>query len=273
MGGGALAQLEVWEAEYFVAVNTDGKTCPMQIDCSRRLAPDQPKQKRPYLVKSVGHPEVTEPALLFECVGNILAQHFGIQTPHPALIDLSQEFVAAAAAHPDITRNGINLRAGLGVGVEYLAGLAPIQKDVLLQLPRELSQAAAIYAFDMLVQNPDRTRGRKTNCALRNGNLLAFDFELCFSFTRLLFGAPEPWKVDAQMSREHLFFLSLRRKTLDWSRFIQNLHELSDDKIDQLFASLPPSWMAHAPKIAQHLAAVRAHADEFQKELDRSLLT
>ena len=117
------------------------------------------------------------------------------------------------ATHPEVVSNGIKLQSGLGVGVEYLRGLTTVEPSLILQLPRELAQAATIYAFDMLVQNPDRTRKRRTNCAQWHGNLLAFDFELCFSFALLLLGEAEPWKVDDKMAREHLFHPSLRSST------------------------------------------------------------
>ncbi len=233
-----MPELEVWEADSFVTVNTSGKTCPMQIDCSHIAALNGLRLKKSLLVKSVGHPEVTPLALCCEFVGNILAQHFGIRTPQPAIVELSPEFVGAMRSHPEVTRNRINLQTGFGVGVEYLRGLAAVERNVVLQLPRELAQAAPIYAFDMLVQNPDRTRERKTNCAWRNGNLLAFDFEMCFSFVLVLFAATEPWQVDPQMARDHLFHPSLRGKVHDWSGFMTDLAALSDGKIEQLFASL-----------------------------------
>jgi len=74
------------------------------------------------------------------------------------------------------------------------------------------------------------------------------------------------------MARDHLFHASLRGKVHDWSEFMTNLTQLSDDKIEQLFASLPAPWMTHARKVAQHLTAVRTHAAEFERELNRSLL-
>lgn len=138
-------------------------------DESEEAEEDEPAaQSREFVVKSLGHPEVLEESLFKELFGNVLAREFGIATPTPAIVVLSEPFVAVTQPllPPDI-----KLRVGYAAGCDYLHPLLPIGPE--LRLPSDvLAQAAQIYAFDMLTANPDR-HSRNPNCALRDGQLVA----------------------------------------------------------------------------------------------------
>jgi hypothetical protein len=68
-------------------------------------------------------------------------------------------------------------KPGEAAGCELLR-LAPYSVGQSLSTDQR-TQAARLYVFDMLSQNPDR-RTQKVNCGLTTTGLVAFDFETCF---------------------------------------------------------------------------------------------
>ena len=125
----------------------------------------------------------------------------------------------------------------------------------------------------MLHYYPDRRWAHKPNCAFSNGNIIAFDFEMAFSFTEIIFGGTaDAWRVDRQMSREHLFYRSIKGKVNNWSPFLDNLCRISDDKIKDMCEATLIAWHGtHPGKVAQHITIVRDNAERFRKELELSV--
>ena len=93
--------LQTFEARRLEFVLEKGRTRPLVIQCRRKpLAPDEGQDndrvsKKPFLmvVKAIGLPEVNEINLFCEVVGNVLAREMGVNTPNPALVYLTPEFV------------------------------------------------------------------------------------------------------------------------------------------------------------------------------------
>ena len=181
--------LDIWEAERLEDVLGNGRTQPLVIGCVRRtttatgadeLGPGGGSgSRRSMVVKSLGLPEVTQGGRCAELFGNLLARELGVDTPAPALVDLAPEFIEAIK--PALSPRGLHPLPGLAAGCEYFqGGFASAVRGAKLA-PEELAQAARIYAFDLLVQNPDR-RPEKPNCAQRGVRFIAYDFEMAFSF-------------------------------------------------------------------------------------------
>lgn len=101
-------------------------------------------------------------------------------------------------------------------------------------------QAARIYLFDMLVQNPDRRRGNE-NCFAVHGTLAAIDFAESFSFLYPVFGKRyEPWRVPAGISAPHVFRGTLERSSVEWPMLFERVHEVLE--------SMPETPMSWLPK-------------------------
>lgn len=273
--------LHTWKAQRLEKILTNGRTKPLVIECeyvssqafgdNNEQAP-KPSERRLFVVKSPGHPDVTDQGLFSELFGNLLGRQLGLKTPEPALITLSQAFVEATK--PSVVSNNINLSPGQGVGCEYLArGLTSVVPWV--DLPNtQMQQAVILYAFDLLVQNPDR-RPDKVNCAIHSGDLIAFDFELCFSFLYLLLGKQfDSWEVSKhRIAPQHLFYPILRKNQhIDWKPFIERLQALTEHHFDQLAQVLVPNWQDFAERVRTHVFEVILHAPQFEMELQRSLL-
>jgi hypothetical protein len=274
--------LETWEAERFEEEKQSGRTRPMVIECSRVVPAtsddklDKSRQNydtinRLMLVKTP-NAELQPHNMFSEVYGNLIAREFDVNTPSPALINISPEFIEAMNLLP--SRPSRRLVPGFGVGCEYLRGLAPVLPSALRN-NEEIADVQAIFGVDMLLQNPDR-RLIKPNCASYQGGILAFDFEMAFSFLLPLIGTQPPaWAVHEQgIAPSHLFYSELKRRNaeLDWTSFMQTLVKLTDQWLMSLFAPVPVEWRTYANKVTLHVRAVRDNAPKFEASLVRSLL-
>ncbi len=216
--------------------------------------------------------EVTEMHLFSELVGNLMAREFGVNTPKPGLVYIGAEFSNSLRFSP--ATKHLTLQTGYGVGCEYLRGLSPTSN---FNTPNneELADMQAIFGTDMLMQNPDR-RPEKPNCASYQSGVLAYDFELAFSFLLPLFGQfPPAWEVDQQgLHHKYLFYSELKKRQaqLDWQPFLKRLEEFVDARMLEIFAATPAQWENYAKKVAAHLREVRTHLPRFHAALIRSLL-
>lgn len=263
--------MKIWEAKRLDKVMTAGRTHPLVIEC---LLIDEAHQRHygMMVVKARGLPEVTEMSLFNEFFGNVLASEIGLITPAPGLVNLSAPFVEMTKASALLKPYGIQVQSGLGVGCKFFdAGLANILPGAPLT-DDETRQAALLYAFDLLIQNPDR-KARKPNCAWRSGQLIAFDFELGFSFLFPLIGKAEPaWQVAAHgISARHVFHPQLQGRQVDWQPFVAALQRLDEIRLRQLSDALPMAWQTWAERVCQHLLEARAEWQSLEIELQRSL--
>ena len=219
-----------------------------------------------FVVKSIGHPEVIEATLLKELFGNALARAFGIQTPTPALIYLSDAFVRNT--QPQLPPEAdIVLREGYGVGCEYLPRLTPIPSDFKLSSDL-MPDAARIYTYDMLTANPDR-RVNNPNCGYHGEGLLAYDFESAFSFLYALLNPP-PWQFSA-LTFPHVFRAPLARVDADWQPFVDCLLNINETNLNEIVSGWPSPWLANCPRIIEHILAVKEEANRLPMELATSL--
>jgi hypothetical protein len=283
--------MDVWEAESLESV-MPGRTHPLALRCVRsfqasEVDPDSEEdiawlpQNRTLIVKALGHPEVTRTSLFCELFGNLLARELGVETPAPALVTLSEELVEQL--NPGLSTYNIRLVPGLAAGCEYMkSGLvSPIPLVNMSQ--EELAAATRLYAsfgddffitFDLVSQNPDRRR-EKPNCGLLGGRLIAFDFEMAFSFIYALGKKPAAWRVSRlPMARNHLFHSHLNRhaQMVDWGPFVVDVSRLSRARIDELFDEVPVEWREHERAVRKHLTGVLRNHSKLQIELARSLL-
>ena len=207
--------MEIWEARRIDKILDAGRTHPLVVEC---VGP-QPENtiRRSFIVKALALPEIKEASLGFELMGNLLARQLEVDTPEPILVRLSSAFVEASRivleGHPDLAGKGAKLLPGYGAGCEFLSpGFSTIMRDTYLT-DNELTQAARIYVFDILAQNPDRSfeGGQRPNCAHFGQRLIAYDFELAFSFVYLIFNPDKAWEVAKHgIGTKHVFYRPLR---------------------------------------------------------------
>jgi hypothetical protein len=250
-------------ASQFIRPMGVGRTFPVL------LGAEEPNGGALEVVTKMRGPELDAKSQIAELVAAPLAFHLGLEVPTAAVVDVPAGFEAIVPANlvSAFQRSpGFNFgSAHLGTSfTTWAVGRSPagVQRD----------QAADIFAFDLLVQNPDRRAGNP-NLWSRSERLGVYDHEQAFSFLHLpiLGGAPKPWKSTHQAAafrfmESHAFYASLRGAKLDFGPFGERLAALSDAVIQGLLSPVPAEWrQGHdfCEQIADYLREAREERTAF----------
>lgn len=160
---------------------------------------------------------------------------------------------------------------GLNFGTQALTGYStwPVDRHI----PEAMWESAVgIFAFDALLQNPDRGYGNP-NLLAGGDTIMIIDHEFAFSFLLAVLPPSNPWNLDRQgYLTDHVFFRRLKSHKIDLMKFTSKLSALSEVLLEEIFADLPREWNNEGgPRISQHLLAVRNHAEEFAEQIRRFL--
>jgi hypothetical protein len=247
----------------------NGRTSPAVFTCEGPdlSAPDQ------FVVKLRGGLERRERGLSYELYASLLATYFGIECPRPVVVSIERDLAEAIigdlsgdAHRAEIVRDSI----GLNYGSQFLVNLMvwPVDK----QVPGVMQEAAIkIFAFDALIQNPDRTFSNP-NLGSRSDDLFIFDHEMAFSFLLSIFPSQTPWRLMTEDYLDrHVFARALKQVPFP-ANFLQSLNDLSGEVLRNLFVQIPDEWRSEdLPRIESHLALIREHGAEFAEEVTRRL--
>ncbi len=225
-----------------------------------------------YVVKLRGGIEDRESGLLRELLAAELAEHFRIAAPQPALIRIERNLAELISGIEPSHKTCVFDSVGLNFGTKLVSGYSiwPVDKHI----PDAIRQIAVdIFAFDALVQNPDRCF-RNPNLFVNGDSILIFDHEMAFSFLRAILPSAAPWKLEKETYlQEHVFYRKLKSKPIDLDGFIQNLSALSDTLLGSMMTDIPHEWNNDSvPAISQHIRSIREHASDFDEEIRRFLV-
>jgi hypothetical protein len=254
-------------------IKLNGRTKPLVIDCE--YTEDNIPIRKTLLVKTMGLPEITNSALYCELLGNILARDFGIETPEPFVVEISDKFVEATKNV--LWEKDIKIASGLGVGCEYFSqGFTSVKPNTYLNR-QQLDDAVLIYGFDLISQNPDR-RETNPNCASKGEKIIAFDFEKSLSFIYPILGTPpEPWefsKLNLSGNEKHVFHsvLKAKEKEIDWQPILERVKQINQEKVGDFCSLLPSEFGNYANEIWKHFSSIISNKEKLIFELKRSLL-
>lgn len=209
--------------------------------------------------------------LVAELLAAQLAKFLDIPVPEPAIIRVDPAITEVISDQElaDKIRNS----AGLNYGNQFITGgfeTWPIGKA----LPMALKQLSVeIFAFDALVQNPDR-RNDKPNVLWRGDDLYIIDHEMSFSFVYDILPLSNSWQVSGlPFLRKHLFYQGLKGREVSLDRFAGALETLSEEVLDEMISNVPEDWRNdNISKMAAHLKEISSHTNEFIDEIRRVLL-
>ncbi len=271
--------LKHWQAMRFGRVLENGRTKPMVLECEEigeATFLDSGVLKAPsrseFVVKALGNPEVDESYIERELLGNLLARQYGLQTPEPAVVRISQAFVEAV--NPILTKHGYQIRPGNAAGCEFFRDGFASPPAEALWTSEELAEFALLYGFDLAVQNPDRVVSRP-NCAMKGSHLIAFDFDMCFSFLHLIGMQQLPWEVSKHgIASTHLCQNRLlsRKGSFTWQENKNSVRQLTDEVLLDVTSGVSEAWAGCATRVRSHISAIRSHVDQFELELEGSLI-
>ena len=249
-------------ATQFIKPMSTGRNRPLLLGCENATG-----DRLEVVVKFRGR-EMNEKAQVAELVTAQLADDLGLQVPQAAVVDVPAGFEAVVAER-ELTKlvkgsPGINFGSvHLGVGfTTWPAGRNPVgaQRD----------HAADIFAFDTVIQNPDR-RAANPNLWARSDRLGVYDHEQAFSFLSVpvIGGAPKPWATASYRNgfrflEQHVFYGSLRGSRLNLGPFQEKLGALTNKEIQGYLNAIPTGWRegsGFCEEIAGYLHEARQHSE------------
>jgi hypothetical protein len=244
---------------FFKVLNT-GRTCPCLMLCE-----DSEGTQIETVVKLISGNESTPTGLVCELMASLFAQDLDIVVPTPFLIEIDADFYEGMtnAELADRFRSS----RGLNFGSQYFnEGYTtwPLERDIPASL---IPIAADIFAFDLIIQNPDR-RKEKPNLLRKGDEIVILDHEMAFSFLRTLFHNPNeyPW-LDKGINfiKDHIFYSSLKGKRLSWDRLQGALEAVDDNQFKMYINSVPAEWRLDsddpAVKICSYLKQARDNSN------------
>ena len=123
--------------------------------------------------------------------------------------------------------------------------------------------ALATFAFDAIIQNPDRRSGNP-NCLVRGDAFRIFDHELTFAHG-LILGWKPPWVPGGLQLLEqpgfHIFRRELRGKNLDFPTVRESWKHLIDSRIDGYADVVPAEWAQAATDVAGAITLIKSARD------------
>jgi hypothetical protein len=248
---------------------SNGRTSPAIFSCIGT----GPEISNEYVVKLRGGLELRERGLALELYASMLAGYFGISCPRPAIVIVEEDLVAVILGQlvgEDDRARVVRGSIGLNFGTQFLVNLTawPVDKSVSGPLQTE---AIKVYAFDALIQNPDRGFANP-NLGSRGDNLFIYDHESAFSFLLDIFPSPTPWRLGTERYLDgHVFARALKYAVFP-AEFFQRLVDLSDEVSCYFAEQIPKEWRSDdLPRIESHLALMSEHAAEFAEEVTRRL--
>jgi hypothetical protein len=255
---------------------------PLQLNAVQFLQPLGTGRTRPVLmgaedaegnlfevVVKLRGPELSAKAQIAELVATPLADLLGIDVPQAAVVNVPSGFESIV---PPSYASAFRSSAGANFGSVHLGTSFTTWAVGRVPVGVQRDQAAAIFAFDLLVQNPDR-RSVNPNLWTRSDRLGVYDHEQAFSFLHLLIigGASSPWRLSDQANgfrfiENHIFYPSLRGGRIDLGPFAAKLAALSDEAIDGLLEPVPAAWREGSDlceRIAEYLREARKESATF----------
>lgn len=254
--------LEKVEATRFDRIMAKGRTMPLM------MAAEFSNGQTVELVGKFSHGgQIGANGLAREAISAMLAADLGLPVPHPLLVTISDSFIETVPDMQAVTLLRQSLRVGFGSSKlpnGYV--IWPEGNNVPKGM---LAQAAEIFAFDALIQNPDR-HPQNPNMQFKGEQVAIYDHELAFIWEDVLFWKPpwEPGGLDniAQPSK-HVFFTAIKGQVVNFSRFIGAWEAISDARLAQYQSALPAQWNAAANTISKVLGLVRQLRDNIRPSM------
>lgn len=213
-----------------------------------------------------------------ELCASILAEHLGLRVPSSALVMIDEE-LAEVVAEAESARSDSNahiIRASIGwnFGSQFVTNLTtwPVDRGVAVSM-REA--ATNVFAFDALIQNPDRTfKNPNLGISAEGGTseIVIFDHESAFSFLLNILPSGQPWNLETESYLDnHVFAKVLKGERLK-DHFLEQLRLVSKDFFDGIAEQVPQDWQAgNLSRLGDHVRLVGEHAEEFATEVERKL--
>lgn len=248
------------KAVTFVKAFRTGRTCPYLMLCENETG-----ETIEVVAKLRTGAECSCAGLICELMASLLARDLDLPVPEPYLVDVDAGFYMGITDASMAQR--FQSSAGWNFGSRYL-GPAFVSWPQLRSIPSAMQQDAAdIFAFDLMIQNPDR-RQEKPNLLRRDDDLAIFDHELAFSFLRVIFQNEYPWDGKGlEFAKDHVFYRGLKSVVLSWERLQGAVESIDSGRISQYLEAIPPEWRQDSGGTAERIGEYLEQATKNSKPL------
>jgi hypothetical protein len=204
------------------------------------LCKDTAGAEQEVVVKWRAGMELKETGLVCELVSALLADDLDLPIPKPYTVEVEPDFhkVIGNTAVSALAKNS----AGLNFGCQKLPpGFSTWAKDKPIPMvTRPL--AAEVFAFDILIQNPDRRRDNP-NLLTDGEEIYLCDHEQGFSFLAGVINWQPPWTGQGtDFFRNHVFFKQLQGTKPSFDRLRGALEALTDTRLKAYLEVIPDEW-------------------------------
>lgn len=251
----------------------NGRTRPVVLFCDQESTAEEIE----VYVKLRGSRELTPAGLMCEGIAALLGRDLGLPIPEPFAVEITDQFIHAIEGTPQapLFENSVGLSFGSRATYPQFA---PWSAERVMPIPMR-AVAADVFAFDAMIQNPDR-RHDNPNCKVRDDELLIYDHDLAFCFLNgVLFWKP-PWEqggldfLCGQLPTRHAFFDALRGMPHAFDRLVDAWNRIDSVRLNEYVAALPAEWIpvGDAPqRILGYLADLKSHLPETIMEIRKAL--
>ena len=218
---------------------TVGRTGPLLLSCERANG-----NQVEVVAKFATGPQFGPLSLMREALCAMLAKDLGLPVPECFVVAITPEFIESVATIQPELAKALRLGVPTGFGSAKLPpGYSSWMPD--RSIPKAMrASAVEIFAFDLLVQNADR-RPENPNLQAYGNQLAIFDHELALMFEGILFWQA-PWVPGSLGSAgapdKHVLRRGLQGFEHDLARLVGAWEAISDDRLAEYAAALPPAW-------------------------------
>ena len=230
--------LDALTATRFDRRMTRGRTGPFLLE-GETLAGDKVE-----VVAKFTSAQLPVEGLVREAFCALLAADLGLPVPPCYCMTVPPDFVVAVSSTHQAEGTALAQAIPVGFGSAKLPpGFAVWMPE--RRLTKAMRQTAAeIYAFDLLIQNPDRCP-ENPNLQSKGDVFAIFDHELALVTEGILFWRP-PWEsgaLDAMGSpARHVLYPALRGSQTDLARLVGAWEAVGNTRLAAYRAALPPLW-------------------------------
>jgi hypothetical protein len=231
---------------------------------------DQNGSKGNYVVKFKCAERMYPEANMRELLALFIAAEMDILSVIPVLVNISAEFVDLLVGQNcwEIANKSI----GLNFGSIYIQGYKTILTIEDFN-ERQLKYAQDLFAFDVFIQNSDRTI-KKPNMMTDGNEIVIFDHELAFGFVLDIFQNKQPWIIrdaDLEWIKQHCILPKIRGKEFDFQHFSEGLSTLTEDFWERAWFLIPEEWrsLPQFNNIKQYLTAICNNKEVFINHLQQ----
>jgi len=221
------------------------------------------------VVKLYSGNECTRKGLICEMIAALLARDLDLNVPEPFVVEIEPNFHVGI---PDIDlAERFRNSQGANFGSRFLgAGYMTWPQE--RSIPGSLMQDASdIFAFDMIIQNPDRRKDRP-NLLRKCDELAIFDHEMAFSFLYALVLGQYPWNGKGiAFAKDHIFYDGLRGRNVSMERIQGAFEAIDDHRLGIYMATIPGAWRNESRDTAERIQEYIKQARDNSKQLFKKI--